>query len=380
MDFFNIRTGVLTVSAVLGAAACSPGAEPPDACTTCDVSDAGTEDTSTPNGGGWVTMVAPVYSGQYPLVGDPSVLRDETGTYAMYHHCIDVERTPQGGEICLVTSTDGLNWASAATPEGSALVEGRVLRASAATWHEAHETPFARRVNGLTSLFFIGYRSASFFGAPPSAIGMVESADGLSFSAIGASPSIASVETAPDAFGMTSPSVVRLDNGTLALYYTGWCAAPFDCPRGADPARLSLMAVTSVNGATWTRRAAVLVSDPGLGWTNGGISESEVVRGPDNRFYLFFSSLAGAAGSPFEVQRIGVAVADNPFGPFVFAPDPIVTWESTGAWANGGVLAPSVLFEGSRVRMWFHAFERDAAGMDVAIRIGYAEAAWPLKL
>ena len=45
---------------------------------------------------GWTVTAKPVSSGQYAAVGDPSVIR-ANGRYIMFHHCLDVERDPQGG-------------------------------------------------------------------------------------------------------------------------------------------------------------------------------------------------------------------------------------------------------------------------------------------
>lgn len=65
------------------------------------------------------------------------------GRYLMFHHCLDVERDPQGGEVCLAQSTDGQSWSYAKTANASRLVKGRLLHARIGGWDEAHETPFA---------------------------------------------------------------------------------------------------------------------------------------------------------------------------------------------------------------------------------------------
>ncbi len=58
---------------------------------------------------GWTVAPEPVYAGQFSAVGDPSVIRLADGSYLMFHHCIDIQRDPQGGEICQARSTDGLD-------------------------------------------------------------------------------------------------------------------------------------------------------------------------------------------------------------------------------------------------------------------------------
>ena len=327
---------------------------------------------------GWQVWPGPVWQGQYAAVGDPSVVRIGAD-YLMFHHCLDVQREPQGGEICLARSGDGLRWRHARTELSSWFVRGRLLQAQIGGWDEAHETPFAQVIDGVVRLYVLGYRGAGFYVDPPSAgIGLLTSADPLRF---GPMPPPVLVPSVPgDRGGITSPSVIRTPQGDV-LYYTGWACSMADtsCLTGAVAQQLSLMAVPLDSQGLPQGAPRAIVADPGLAWTNGGISEAQVVAGPDGRFYLFFSSLSGPADSPNAVQRIGVAVADDPFGPFQFAAAPLIEpGDVDGTWANGGVLAPSVLIEDGRVRLWFHAFETDSAGAIIKARVGYAEHLWPL--
>ena len=66
----------------------------------------------------------------------------------------------------------------------------------------------------------------------------------------------------------------------------------------------------------------------------------------------------------------------SPFGPWVVNPLPIVKRpaEQKG-FDDVGPIAPSVLIEDGKVRMWFHGFSKRKS-----IEIGYAQAPWPLKL
>ena len=329
-------------------------------------------------GAGWQVSPGPVWEGQYAAVGDPSVVH-VGADYLMFHHCIDVQRQPQGAEICLARSADGLRWRHARTALSSWFGRGRLLQAQIGGWDEAHETPFAQVIDGMFRLYVLGYKGAGFFVDPPSAgIGLVSSADPLKF---GPMPPPVLVPSVPgDRGGITSPSVARTPQGDV-LYYTGWACSMADpaCLTGAVAQQLSLMAVPLDSQGLPQGEPRAVVADPGLAWTNGGVSEAQVVAGPDGRFYLFFSSLSGPADIPDALQRIGVAVADDPFGPFQFAAAPLIEpGDVAGAWASGGVLAPSVLIEDGRVRLWFHAFETDSAGAIIKARVGYAEHPWPL--
>jgi hypothetical protein len=318
---------------------------------------------------GWRVRAEPVYAGQYAAVGDPSVIRAAGAGYLMYHHCLDVERAPQGAEICLARSPDGLHWRPAQTAEASALVRGRVLRSSAAQgWDAAHETPFALRVPGAIRLYVLGYQGASVFSDQASAgLGLVQSPIAGQFPAMG--PPILRPSVAADQGGMTSPSVVAAPGGRV-LYYTGWSCA-MDRKDCAARVRLSLMAVRLDAKGLPKGRPRVVRVDPVPEWAQGGTSESTVILGPDGRYYLFFSALAGALA-----QRIGMGVAGNPFGPFAIEPEPIV--EPNAPWNAGGVLAPDVMIVDGKVRLWFHGFETDAKGQITAARIGYAEHDWPV--
>lgn len=72
-----------------------------------------------------------------------------------------------------------------------------------------------------------------------------------------------------------------------------------------------------------------------------------------------------------EPHRIGVAVAGDWLGPYTFLPEPIIGPEALDDWAQTGVLAPHVLFDGARVRLWFSAIEPGKG-----FEIGYAEASF----
>ncbi len=286
----------------------------------------------------------------------------------MFHNCLDVLRNPQGGEICLALSVDGLDWHYAWTAESVRLVRGRLLRARIGHWDEAHETPFAVRVKAGIRLYVLGYHGGSVFSdQASSAIGMVESADPVQFPAMAAPVLRPSVPG--DQGGVTSPSVVQTDQGAV-LHYTGWSCSMNE-PGCASHVKLSLMAVSLDKAGKPAGSPQIVLGDPGVVWAQGGTAEATVIRGPDRRYYLFFSTLPGAL-----VQRIGIGVAPGPFGPFTVAPGPII--EPRGTWDNGGVLTPDVRIEGGRVRLWFHGFETDAAAQIVKARIGYAEHPWPL--
>ena len=62
-------------------------------------------------------------------------------------------------------------------------------------------------------------------------------------------------------------------------------------------------------------------------------------------------------------------MADAPTGPWVFAPEPVLLPGNNGGFGDNGVVAPTVLVEGNRLRVWFHGFTSDNT-----IQIAWAEA------
>jgi hypothetical protein len=131
-----------------------------------------------------------------------------------------------------------------------------------------------------------------------------------------------------------------------------------------------LLGATSTDGRRWTKRPGHLLEGAAMpAFFKDHAAEPELVKGPDGAFYLFYTALQGE-----RPHMIGVARGDSPFGPWTFMPEPAVTTAGTGA-NDAEVVAPSVVIDGDKVRMWFSGF-RKAGGP--AIGIFYAEAAWPL--
>jgi hypothetical protein len=321
----------------------------------------------------WSARPGPIFEGQFPQIpecGDPSLLHDDAG-YRMYYTC----NSGVGAETCLVLSADGFTWTDAPTKDP--YIHGRVLYGQDGAWDAAHETPFALAVDGGTWLYFIGYRDRALglFGPDPTDIGVALSTDGLNFDPPGA-PILQDTDGGYDEHGMSSPSIVEYD-GQWVMLYTGWCFNPAHCPRAAESKDVTLLAATSFDGLAWTKAVAPVELDVPLAWAPGGIAETVVTQGPDGYFYLFFTAI----DVPHPTQ-LGLAISASPFGPWSFAPEPILPAGPTGSWNECGPVAPSVLFENGVARMWFagqqSATDAGCGGSDLFFRIGYAEAPLPL--
>jgi beta-xylosidase len=146
------------------------------------------------------------------------------------------------------------------------------------------------------------------------------------------------------------------------MIYTGHCYT--NCT--SEPG-VRLLAATSTDGITWTKvTEPVLSRSTEIEWMKDGAAEADLIQGPDGAFYMFFT------GMQDEQRVIGVARGASPFGPWEINPDPIVR-PTPGSFDEAGVLAPEVIIEQGKARMWYLAF---AAGEFPFI--GYAESVWPL--
>lgn len=318
---------------------------------------AATMSVDVPGWSRWSKRVLPIYSGSFSLVGDPSVIHDGP-IYRMVYNCYDPQR--KGGAVCQATSPDGLAWTD--LPAKGPL-QGRMIETRPGKWDDTHETPYLTKYKGEYLLYFSGYRNkGGFFKSFPAFLGLAVSRDGVNFQRVGDEPIIKGTPGGYDSDAVFSPSIVEHE-GQLVMLYTGYC---FDtCKR--EPG-VYLMAATSTNGRDWVKRDKPVMSKADLPKTKDGAAEAEIVKGPDGNFYLFMSLLYDQG------HDIGLASAPTPYGPWDIAPDPIVR-RSAGEFDDIGPIAPSVLIEGNKVRLWYHGFSKRNT-----IQIGYAEAPWPLRL
>ena len=98
-----------------------------------------------------------------------------------------------------------------------------------------------------------------------------------------------------------------------------------------------------------------------------GVAEPEIVKGPDGNYYLFFTANLGDD----ETRLIAVAKGKSPLGPWNVRKMPVLT-ASPDLYDRKGVLAPSVILEAKRLRMWYLTSDGDKH------MTGYAELPWPI--
>ncbi|MEP7300060.1 MAG: hypothetical protein ABI699_00910 [Caldimonas sp.] len=313
---------------------------------------------STPGWSTWTKRLGSIHTGPVSLVGDPSVMRDGA-ILRMIYNCFDASR--KRGAVCQATSTDGFVWSDLPMNDS---VPGRMIKTRPNLWDDAQETPFMIKFNGEYLLYFIGYRDrGGFIKSFPAHVGFAVSRDAVNFERPILAPVLQTTPGGYDNDAISSPSVVEYQ-GKLVMLYTAHCWTR--CPNGIG---MTLMSATSTDGRTWVKGDKPVLTKVDFPKAKDGIAEAEVSRGPDGQYYLFYSLFYGDIG-----HEIGVARAPSPFGPWDIDPNPIIRKSKSG-FDSVGPIAPTVVYEADRVRMWFHGFSAHKT-----IEIGYAEAPWPLRL
>jgi predicted GH43/DUF377 family glycosyl hydrolase len=301
----------------------------------------------------WTVSDTAVFSGQFPLVGDPSVIH-EGSSYRMYYTGFDPYRDPQGPEICEAISSDGIHWTNLNAKDS---VQGRVLFTNSNGWSNAHETCFLLHSNNDYKLYFTRYEDtgSGFFGATEISLGLATSSDGLHFTQVADTAILKSSPHFYDRSALSSPSITKYRD-SLFMMYTGF--------RYDTTIVTQLLYTTSKDGVHWKKGLKPAIKSNEAPWAENGVAGSEIILGPDNFYYLFMTSVK-------EPHIIGVARSLTPKGPWDINPVPIV--KADKLFSSKGAVAPCVLIEDGKVRLWYHGFA------DSTIRIGYAEATWPLK-
>ena len=299
----------------------------------------------------------PVWEGLF-TAADPSVIRDGD-TLRMYYSSLLVSPTEKL-LIAGAKSIDGLNWIPSNNVKGK---ESVALDINANAWDNHLEAVTVLKQGNETWMYYCGYpEEADVAGTivAEGEIGLAKSSDNVTFTRAFSDPILTLGTTnSKDANALFSPTIIKEGN-TYYMFYVGYCI------ENCTPAFIGILGATSTDGENWTKLTQPIISgaDLALEWAQV-IKEPALVKGPDGIFYLFIS------GDKF----IGVAKSNNILGPYEVYPDPILKidydWESTS------VIAPSVLIENNKVRMWYMGVAASGTGADFAI--GYAESDFPFN-
>jgi len=241
-------------------------------------------------------------------------------------------------------SADGLNWQP---------VRLDAFAGSATGWDKLIETPEVIRIGDQLHLYYIGYPESDFDdGIYDAEVGLATAAIGESFTRYQPAPVLPRGGTW-DEDAITSPGVVAHE-GKYYMIYTGWTdileATGF----------LGLTGAVSDDGVNWTKTEEAIFSAVSQTPFETA-TESDITKGPDGMFFLFFSAENG----------IALARSSAPFGPWEIYPEPII--RSKYEWESGEVVAPAALIENGKARIWYTGVVGDFVGGSV----GYAEIDFP---
>jgi hypothetical protein len=300
----------------------------------------------------------PVYEGAL-TAADPDVIRDGD-TLRMYYSSLVIENNEKL-ILAGAKSIDGKQW----IPSDNNKVEKEsvALDANPGTWDNHLEANAVVHDGNDIKMFYCGYEEEADVAGTIVAqgqIGLATSSDKIRFTRNSSEPILALGATnAKDANALFSPTVIK-EGDTYYMLYVGYCIE--DCA----PAFIGILGATSADGINWTKLSNPILTgtDKNLPWAEV-IKEPDLVKGPDGLFYLFISG----------DHSIGVARSENIFGPYDVYPEPII--EPTLSWEGSDVIAPSVIIENNKVRVWYMGVKVDGSSADFSI--GYAEADFPLK-
>ncbi|MBL0743042.1 hypothetical protein [Chryseolinea lacunae] len=299
----------------------------------------------------------PVWEGTL-TAADPDVVRDGD-TLRMYYSSLVID----GHEKLVIAgakSIDGKQWIP--SDNNKAGDESISLDANPGKWDNHLEANAVMREGDKVMMFYCGYeKEADAAGTivAKGQIGLATSADKINFTRISSDPILAiGANNAKDANALFSPTLLK-EGDTYYMLYVGYCI------ENCSPAFIGILGATSPDGINWTKlpNPVLTGADKNLPWAEV-IKEPDLVKGPDGLFYLFISG----------DHSIGVARSENILGPYEVYPDPII--QPTLDWEGSDVIAPSVIIENNKVRIWYMGVTVKGSGADFSI--GYAESDFPL--
>ncbi|MCA9009084.1 MAG: hypothetical protein KDB01_05025 [Planctomycetaceae bacterium] len=307
-------------------------------------------------------LAAPVVPGYFPLLsGDPAILRDGN-LYRLFYTSPNLKRLQ--GAIGEAVSSDLMNW-TPVDAGSDAVGKELVLLGQVGQWNEQLETAFAIKHANTYYLYYCGYPRVGW-PINPGQIGVATSTDGINFQHRLGKPVLSATPNNYDANGLYSPVVIRYENKFLMIY-AGHCYASNRVTPG-----IYLLSAASGNGLSWTKNPSpVLSPDPTVDWLQNGVAEPALCPGPDGNFYLFFTANLGDD----QKRCIAVGRSRSPLGPYTIASRPVLS--GTPGWFDEqGVLAPHVIIEQDKLRMWYLTSRLNESPEKHSI--GYAEMPWPL--
>jgi beta-xylosidase len=145
--------------------------------------------------------------------------------------------------------------------------------------------------------------------------------------------------------GVETVSVLK-SNNVYWLWYAG-----YPVRSSSLPLNLKIGAATSNDGITWTRASTSPVLDKGSpgAWDDGWVESPTVIQ-VNGTFYMWYTGVSTSLNF-----QIGLAASSDGIN-WTKQPTPVLSANPANAWENGGVYAPSVIWDGTHIIMWYVGF------------------------
>ena len=201
-------------------------------------------------------------------------------------------------------------------------------------------------VNGTYQMWYNGVD-----GLNDNRIGYATSPDGIRWTKYAANPVVdLGSAGAWDDHEVMHPYVL-LDGSTYRMYYNGF---------GNQLQRIGL--ATSTDGIKWTKHPANPLLAPGpLGAWDDDILGPLCVLPSQNLYLMWYFALSRNG-----IARVGYATSTDWIHWTKYPSNPVLSAGAVGAWDDGGVAHPIVLFRDSVYKMWYSGLHGSF------MRIGYA--------
>ncbi len=295
-------------------------------------------------------MTGFAYDSTYPgrSINDPSVIKDASG-YRMWYTVGDPAVADTPISVHLATSPDGLNWTHGTT---SLLDPG-----ASGSWDDrAIETASVTR--GGDGTYHLYYSGAAMTDSPGVFyIGHATSPDGIAWTKDPANPVLSPVVPPENSdwgiFTAAEPGVVYDPRDKLYRLYYAAAGGSAD-----HDGNFAILLATSTDGTNFTQhRDGSGNREPVWSLTSSyppsvnprGYSTPEITIGPDGYFHLTHDVVFDPNG----FDQFALAYARSSDGINFEEVSANIVANTDLPWLSGYVLAPSMIFDGDKLALWF---------------------------
>jgi predicted GH43/DUF377 family glycosyl hydrolase len=276
------------------------------------------------------------------LWNDPSVVKLDDGTYAMYLTTSTEEPFKPPILPFRAVSRDGISWR---------LDPSAPLLRPIAPYINI-ETPSVVRYKGKWHMYYMGVMPPG--SVPASHIGHAVSDDGIHWAHDPRGARVISASGKVDdwnGFLVSEPGAVVF-NDRIYLYF-----AALGARQGLKPPQLMTIGLAiSDDGTNFDVPRRVLAADealfpPAKGYAGYATVSAIVAQG---RMHLFYNVISNPKLSGSDMEQVALHHSSSPDGERDWRQDPRPIFNRGDFdWTEGGIISPSVLIENGKVRMWF---------------------------